>query len=76
LAGAASATTLRTPEACSIFDISVEAKPTASGQIWLNNSGLITGTAFRYNVQLTSLANRQKVRVPLAKGDIISANNF
>lgn len=76
LSGAASATTLRVPEACSIFDISVEAKPTASGNVFFNNSGVMNGSAFRYNVQLTSLSNRQKVRIPLAAGDIISANNF
>ena len=76
LAGAASATQLRIPTACVIIDVSVEAKTTASGFIISNNSGVLNGSALRYNVQLTSLANRQKLRIPLSAGDIIAGNNF
>ncbi len=76
LAGAASAVSLRVPEDCIIYDIAVEAKPTASGFVLINNSGVLNGGAIRYNVQLTSLSNRGKLKIPLKQGDILSANNF
>ena len=76
LAGAASAVSLRVPEDCVIYDIAVEAKPTASGFVFVNNSGVINGGAVRFNVQLTSLSNRGKVKIPLTGGDLLSANNF
>ena len=77
--GAAASTspnTYRIPENCVIYDFSVAASPTATGSVFYNNSGAITGGVIRHANQLNTLANRQKLKIPLRSGDIISAIEF
>lgn len=77
--GAASSTspaTMRIPEDCIIYDISLAASPTGTGSVLYNNSGAILGGTIRHANQLNTLSNRQKLRIPLAAGDIISAISF
>jgi hypothetical protein len=77
--GAAASTspaTMRVPEDCVIYDISIAASPTATGVVLYNNSGAIQGGSLRWANQLDSLVNRQKLRIPLKQGDIISGLQF
>jgi len=77
--GAASATspaTFRVPEDCIIYDFAIAASPTATGLVLYNNSGAIVGGTLRHANQLVTLANRQKLKIPLKAGDIISALQF
>jgi len=71
-AASTSPTTMRVPEDCIIYDFAVAASPTATGLVLYNNSGSIIGGALRHANQLVTLANRQKLRIPLRAGDIIS----
>jgi len=71
-AGATSPSTLRVPEQCIVFDYSIAASPTATGVVLYNNSGAILGGALRHANCLSSLANRQKLKIPLQGGDFIS----
>jgi len=75
IAASTSPSTLRVPEDCVIYDIS-GAAPTAVGATIYNNSGAVVGGAFRWANQLATLANRQKMKIPLRAGDIISAVQF
>jgi hypothetical protein len=71
-AAATSPNTLRVPEDCVIMDFAIAASPTATGVVLYNNSGAILGGALRHANQLVTLANRQKLNVPLRAGDILS----
>lgn len=72
LAASTSATSLRIPEDCVIYDFATVAAPTAVGFTISNNSGVVNGGALRHANQLVTLANRQKLKIPLRAGDIIS----
>jgi len=75
-AASTSPSTFRIPEDCIITDVSLAASPTGTGSVFYNNSGAILGAAIRHANQLNSLVNRQKLKVPLRAGDIISAISF
>ena len=75
-AASTSPSTMRVPEDCVIHDISIAASPTATGAVLYNNSGAILGGTIRWANQLDSLANRQKLKIPLRQGDIISGLQF
>jgi len=73
--GAAASTSpsnFRVPENCYIVDMAIAASPTATGVVMFNNSGAVNGAALRWANQLVTLANRQKLKIPLRAGDIIS----
>ncbi len=74
-AASTSPSTFRVPEDCVIYDIS-GAAPTATGFVMYNNSGAVSGGALRWANQLATLSNRQKLKIPLRAGDIISALQF
>ena len=71
-AGATSPSTFRVPEESIIFDYAIAASPTATGIVLYNNSGAVMGGALRHANQLVTLANRQKLKIPLRAGDFIS----
>jgi len=71
-AASTSPSSFRVPEDCLIFDVAIAASPTATGVVLYNNSGAIMGGALRYANQLVTLANRQKLNIPLRGGDFIS----
>lgn len=75
-AAATSPSTMRVPEDCVIHDISIATSPTATGVVLFNNSGAINGGTLRWANQLDSLVARQKLRIPLRAGDIISGLQF
>jgi len=71
-----SPSTLRVPEDCVIYDISIATGTAAVGAAISNNSGTILGGVVRYANILNTLATRQKLKIPLRAGDIISAVTF
>jgi hypothetical protein len=75
LAAATSPTNLRIPEDCIIYDVS-GAAPTAVGFTISVNSGVVNGGTLRWANQLATLSNRQKLKIPLKAGDIITALQF
>jgi len=76
LAASTSPATFRVPENCVIYDVSIGTAPTAVGATFNNNSGVINGGAIRWANQLQTLANRQKLKIPLTGGDLIGAIQF
>jgi len=75
LAASTSPSNLRIPEDCIIYDISGVA-PTAVGFTISVNSGVVNGGVLRWANQLATLSNRQKLKIPLKAGDIITALQF
>jgi len=71
-ASSTSPTTFRIPESGVIFDYAIAASPTATGLVLYRNSGAILGGALRNANQLVTLANRQKMKIPVNAGDFIS----
>ena len=67
---------VRIPENGSIFDVSMNGAPTASGAVFSANSGAINGGTIRHANQSNALATRQKLRIPLKGGDILTALQF
>jgi len=76
LAASTSPTTYRVPENCIIYDISIAAAPTAVGAALSVNSGAVNGGAIRWANQLATLANRQKLSIPLNGGDFITFTQY
>ena len=76
LAASTSPTTYRVPEDCVIYDVSIAAAPTAVGAALSVNSGAVNGGTVRWANQLATLANRQKLNVPLNKGDFITFTQY
>lgn len=76
LASSTSPNSFRIPEDCIIYDISVTASPTAVGAVFNVNSGALNGGTVRWSNQLQTLANRQKLNIPLRGGDFLSAIQF
>lgn len=76
LAASTSPTSLRIPEDCIIYDYSQVASPTAVGFTISCNSGVVNGGTLRHANQLCTLPNRQKLKIPLKQGDIITALQF
>ncbi len=76
LAASTSNNNYRVPENCNLVDISVGAAPTAVGAALTVNSGVINGGSIRWANQLSSLANRLKMKIPLRQGDFIEFNQF
>jgi hypothetical protein len=76
LAASTSPSNIRIPEDCILYDWSAVAAPTAVGFTISVNSGVINGGTLRHANQLCSLPNRQKLKIPLAKGDIMTALQF
>lgn len=77
--GAASATSpnqYRIPENCILVDFALATAPTATGGVIQKNSSAENAAVLRYANQLTSLPNRQKLRVPLRAGDFIGITQF
>jgi len=72
-AASTSPTTFRIPESGVIVDYAIAASPTATGVVMYRNSGAILGGTLRHANQLVTLANRQKLRIPVQSGDFISA---
>lgn len=73
-AGTASPSTLRIPENARIYDISTAAVTTATSAVFVINSGLVNGGVIRWANQLNTLANRQKLNIPVRAGDFIGLN--
>lgn len=76
LAASTSPATYRIPENCVIYDVSVGAAPTAVGAALQVNSGAVNGGTIRWANQLATLANRQKLQIPLNAGDFITFTQF
>lgn len=76
LAASTSPTSYRVPQDCVIYDISIAAAPTAVGATLSVNSETINGGTVRWANQLATLANRQKLNIPLSKGDFITFTQF
>lgn len=76
LAASTSPATYRIPENCVIYDISIGTAPTAVGAALSVNSGVVNGGTLRWANQLQTLANRQKLNIPLNAGDFISYTQF
>jgi len=76
LAASTSSASYRVPETCVIYDISIAAAPTAVGATLLQNSGAVNGGTVRWANQLATLANRQKLSIPLNSGDFIQFQQF
>lgn len=76
LAGTGSPATYRVPEDVVIIDISVAAAPTAVGAALQVNGAVANGGAVRWANQLSTLANRQKLALPVNAGDFIAFLQF
>lgn len=76
LAGTGSPTSYRVPEDCIIYDVSIGTAPTAVGATLQVNGAPVSGGTLRWANQLQTLANRQKLKVGIAKGDFISYLQF
>lgn len=76
LASSASPTQLVIPEDGAITDYVQVAAPTAVGFNVQLDSASQPGASFRHANQLNSLANRQKVFIPVKKGQILTALQF
>jgi hypothetical protein len=76
LAASTSPNTYRIPENCKIVDISIAAAPTAVGAALSVNSGVVNGGAIRWANQLSTLATRMKLNIPLNAGDFIEYTQF
>lgn len=76
LAGTSSDTSFRIPENCIVYDVSIGTAPTAVGAALSVNSGVVNGGAIRWANQLQTLANRQKLNIPLNAGDFIAWTEF
>jgi hypothetical protein len=71
-----SPTTLVIPESGMIVDYVQVAAPTAVGFNIALNSAAQPGATLRHANQLCTLATRQKLRIPVTRGDILSALQF
>jgi hypothetical protein len=76
LAGSASPTQLVIPEDGVIVDYVQVAAPTAVGFNIQLDSAAQPGATLRHANQLNSLATRQKLRVPVKRGQILTALQF
>jgi len=76
LAATTSSTTYRAVEDCFVVDVSTAAAPTAVGFALTINGNILPGGAIRWANQLNTLANRQKLAVPVRAGDFIGAVQF
>ena len=76
LAGSTSPSTLVIPESGMITDYVQVAVPTAVGFNVQLDSASQPGATLRHANQLTTLANRQKLRIPVRKGQLMSALQF
>jgi hypothetical protein len=76
LAGTASSANLVIPENGIIVDYVQVAAPTAVGFNIALDSAAQPGATLRHANQLCTLANRQKLRIPVRRGQILSALQF
>jgi len=76
LAGSTSPSTLVIPENGMITDYVQVAAPTAVGFNIQLDSAAQPGATLRHANQLTTLATRQKLRIPVRKGQLLSALQF
>ena len=76
LAAATSPTQLVIPENGVIIDYVAVAAPTAVGCNISLDSASQPGATLRHANQLCTLANRQKLRIPVKRGQILSALQF
>jgi hypothetical protein len=68
--------TFRVPEDCVVYDLSIGTAPTAVGAVLSVDSGLVNGGTVRWANQLQTLANRQKLAIPLRQGQLIQWTQF
>jgi hypothetical protein len=76
LAGSTSPTTLVIPEDGAIVDYVQVAAPTAVGFNIQLDSAAQPGATLRHANQLCTLATRQKLRIPVGQGQMLSALQF
>ena len=76
LASATSPSTLVIPENGVIVDYVQVAQPTAVGFNIQLDSAAQPGATLRHANQLTTLATRQKLRIPVRRGQLLSAVQF
>lgn len=78
LAASTSPSTFRIPQDANyrIIDISIGTAPTAVGAVLTVNQGVVNGGTVRWANQLQTLANRQKLSVPVNAGDFIGYTQF
>lgn len=75
LAASTSPNYWKAPEECVLIDIS-GAAPTAVGATITLSGALYTGKTFRWANQLATLPNRQKLSIPIPKGEQVGALQF
>ena len=76
LAAATSPSQLVIPIDGMITDFVTVAAPTAVGFNFQLDSGALPGAALRHANQLETLATRQRLRIPVRRGQILSALQF
>jgi len=75
LAASTSPVYWKAPENCTLIDIS-GAAPTAVGGTITLSGALYTGKTFRWSNQLATLANRQKMSIPIPAGEQVGVLQF
>lgn len=77
LAGTASSDSYRVPEDCLVNEIVLSAAaPTAVGAVLTVNGAVVNGGTWKHANQLSTLATRMKMQVPVKAGDFIGATQF
>lgn len=76
LSASTSPNSWRVPETCSLYDLSIGTAPTAVGCVLSVDQGVVSGASFRWANQLQTLANRQKINIPIKAGAFISFTQF
>lgn len=76
LAASTSPTHFTTVEPVTIVDFSIAAAPTAVGAIFQVGDASVNGATVRHANQLSTLANRMRLRIPLPGGVQVSALQF
>lgn len=76
LAASTSDTTWRVPEDITIVDVVAVAAPTAVGAALNLNGAVQNGGTIRWSNQLTTLANRAKLKIGVRQGDFVGYTQF
>lgn len=76
LAASTSPSTLSIPSDGYLIDFVTVAAPTAVGFTLALDSAVVPGGSLRHANQLCTLANRQKLRIPVRRGQLLSALQY